>query len=82
MPDCDTQLKIGGYPQRLSTVNRELYAAGQMVSCKRQEDQCQTPRIQHTHASKAIYSVCSSCIVQIFALTSLSGDKYRDLFAA
>lgn len=36
----------------------------------------------HTRTSKAIYCACLSCIVEIFALTSLSGDKYRDLSAA
>lgn len=65
-----TKPEIGGYPLSLSTVRpdyRKLYATEQTVSCKRREDHCQTPRIQHIHASKAIYCVCLSCIVQIFA---------------
>lgn len=77
--------EIGGYPQSFSTVNpdhRELYATGPTVSRKRQEDHCQNAEdATHTHTSGAIYCVCLSCVVEIFALTLLSGDKHGDLSA-
>ena len=59
-----TKPEIGGHPQSLSALRNRTNS----ITEKTRGSLPNTEDPTHTHTSKAIYCVCLSCIVEIFAL--------------